>query len=476
MLTRSPTSRRIRLTISLSITFILLLCLTFSILERYKSYHEHGGIVSSANMTDVRMKPTKAFERPLTDEELLPVPPYWVNITAAGSKWLNFKQVRFIEKLDYSSEKVKFKRFNGETSNRKNLDNSNNLQNNQKHFNNKQPKIGFLNGKTALKSKKKSVHNFDYFDIRKCPLCLHKNGDNTFVSSPNDPQSNSTPRDLILTMMTLMSMNAITYIRTLRSTGCKATVVVLVDDIFHEKLTEYEEDVMKNCGMIMINIGKLLPPYDKHIYESRHVLFYAFLRKYRYSFDRVMMIDMADTVFQLDPFTTDFDSTTMVFTTEGYFNNNDPHNNTKWIKIADPMYNVHPSFYDDKIVINGGCFYGSMDGILYFYSIYLKLPCYNNFEIETIDQGYMNYLYHNGFFSHNGLNISLTFPGDYIVSARGHRFDPSPNQDGRFFMQDTINPPGLIHQYNRDRNVLEGVKKICPALPGDQHPFPFFKA
>lgn len=293
----------------------------------------------------------------------------------------------------------------------------------------------------------------------------------------HNPHANSSPRDLIISLISGGYVNFMTYVRTLRSTGCKATVIVLIDDKCYNRLSNRERQVLDECGINLINYGDITPVFKKYIYETRLILMYGIILTYRKQFDRVIIADIFDTIFQSDPFIPGFNNNTMCFTTEGYFNNNDPTNNTKWIKVADPDYFKDIHFYDDKIVINGGLFFGSTDGILLFFKLFLSLKVFDDFTVKTVDQGYMNYLYHRGIFMKNGLNLTLTFPGDYIISARGHKFNLKPSADGLQMMLLSSNPPAVLHQYNRGPSVLESIKKTCPSFgAGDQFPFPVYKS
>ena len=301
-----------------------------------------------------------------------------------------------------------------------------------------------------------------------CPLCgpMH-----------HSPSSNSSSRDLIITVMINMTTNAATFVRTLRSTGCKATVVVFVDQLFMNSLNSRQIKMFAACGVNFINIGQFNQPYKDKVYEARHLLVYDFLLKYRSDFDRVIFIDMADSFFQMDPFTTDFGYYTMGVTSELVTLNNDPTNNTQWIQIADPHYFEDEHFYDDRVAVNAGFVFGSMDGFLKYYSVFFSLLCFKRkFAPETIDQGYVNMLYHKGYFQRAGLDLMVTHPGDWLVSVRGAAFNYRPNRDGLFVMQGTNVAPAAIHQYSRICPVLKGLKSQCSRLWYDKHAFPQLKA
>jgi hypothetical protein len=263
-------------------------------------------------------------------------------------------------------------------------------------------------------------------------------------------------------VMTGSTTNILTFVRTLRSTGCSAAIVIFCDKQFMKVLNRRQEATLTKCGVNFINIGKLYSPYAQYLFETRHLLYYDFLKTYRSSFDRILILDIADTFFQIDPFTTDFGYRTMAVTSELVTLNDDEENNTQWIRIADPDYKSHKAFYNDRVALNAGFLYGSMEGWMHFYNTFLKLPMFEKFEIPTIDQGFMNYLYHRGHYANAGLNLTISHPGDYLLSVRGGEFDPKPNGNGLWKMKGTTVIPGAIHQYNRICPLMKGVHKSCP--------------
>jgi hypothetical protein len=245
---------------------------------------------------------------------------------------------------------------------------------------------------------------------------------------------------------------------------------------FLRALNSRQVRLFEKCGVNFLNIGSLQPGYDKdQLFQIRHVLFYDFLKRFMRQFQRVLIVDLGDTFVQIDPFTTDFGYHTMSVTSELYTLNDDENNNTKWIRVADPDYDSHKSFYDDRVALNAGMMFGSMDGFLTFYNVFLAMPMYKNYEPKTLDQGYLNYMYYRGLFQVAGLNLSVTHPGDYLISVRGGQFHPKPNSDGLYVMRGTPVIPGVVHQYNRICPLLRGLRRTCGRVWYDKTPFPELK-
>jgi hypothetical protein len=299
-----------------------------------------------------------------------------------------------------------------------------------------------------------------------CPLC-----------GPPFPNviGNSAPRDLVLGLMTGITTNAITFVRTLRSVKCLASVVLFVDDQFLSTLGPKGVELMSGCGVTLLNLGKLLPPYADHVFEIRHVFYYDFLVRFRDAFDRVIVVDVADTVFQMDPFTVIFTGKIMAATSEFVTLNADETNNTAWIRIADPEYAKDASFYDDRVALNAGFLYGSMEGFMHFYEVFITIPAFDNFTFQTIDQGYLNFLYYRGHFQRAGLDLKVSHPGDQLLSVRGISFLPDQDKLGKYRVKGFWMVPAAIHQYNRICPILKKISTLCPRLDFDTGGFPVLK-
>jgi hypothetical protein len=146
-----------------------------------------------------------------------------------------------------------------------------------------------------------------------------------------------------------------------------------------------------------------------------------------------------------------------------------------WIKVADPHYPDDPDFYADRMAVNAGFVFGSMEGFLIYYHVLLRQPFYTSFTPETIDQGYINFLYHKRVFEAAGLKLRVTYPGDYLVSVRGGKFEKERNDKGLFMMAEKSGIPAAIHQYNRICPLVAQLEKFCPPLPFDSEPYAVLK-
>lgn len=291
-----------------------------------------------------------------------------------------------------------------------------------------------------------------------CPLCKM---DGYYKSN------SSTPRDFIVTAGFNCTNNIQSFLRSLRSTGCKATVVIFVDDLGFEKLHEFQQMLIFNCGAVLINVGAINKRYyDK--YGSRHLFFFKFIYEYKHLIDRVIFADLFDIFYQEDPFTDDFNSTGAFASTE--FNKfKDCPQNTKWVKSVDKNY--AQDFYADKTALCFGLYYGSINCMLKFYDIIFKQPDWSIFKLKDIDQGYLNYYFYKGIFSSNGLHLRGTRLGDKIVTTRGGQASDHLGPNGEVLLKGSDVVPSVLHNYNRQCKFLQAIQEKCPAMAYDKRAY-----
>ena len=237
-------------------------------------------------------------------------------------------------------------------------------------------------------------------------------------------------------------------------------------------MTQSEKTIFENCGMILIDIGDFQAPYNEHVFEARHIFFFAFLKRFKDKYDRILLLDMADSFIQYDPFTTEISNTTFQTTTE-IVTFETCSVNSQWVKDCDPNYD--PDFYAKKVPLNLGFIYGSIGGFMLYYDFIYRQKDWAEFDIHTIDQGYQNYYYYRGLFAKHGLFLTASLPGDTLVSVRGGKSKLEPNSDGLWVLEGTNRPSAVYHQYNRICPLWKGIQEICPPIGDKEQSFALLK-
>jgi hypothetical protein len=114
--------------------------------------------------------------------------------------------------------------------------------------------------------------------------------------------------------MFLRSASVVPCIRSLRTSGSRCSVVIFTDsDVF---ASIPFRAFLADCGCALISIGKLFSDKRNYLFMLRNSACYDWLRYRDWLFDRVILIDLFDTIFQGDPFTEEITENVIAFSVE----------------------------------------------------------------------------------------------------------------------------------------------------------------
>ena len=280
-------------------------------------------------------------------------------------------------------------------------------------------------------------------------------------------KANSSPRDVILSISFGKIMSIFPFARALRTAGCRARIIIFVDDAAKKKYDLLFYQKLKDCGV------ELIQPNIRHDYNDptfqRYEVFMDYLLLHRSEIDRVITVDIFDTCAQSDPFTTDFRKDQLFLQPEGSILNSDPYNED-WIQCSYDNYKSLGIKSDVKIdlktlknneIVNGGEQAGGIDEMIKFLDMILKT---NNI---CQDQGFINFYYYSGLMKTEfKINVTPLQHGNNLFSAIGILafsgiFDVSNTTSlGSVYVGDKL--PSLIHQFDRSSNFASLIKNACP--------------
>ena len=262
-----------------------------------------------------------------------------------------------------------------------------------------------------------------------------------------NPSADSNRKDLIIGYLNGYTASSLNFIAQLRSANSFATVVLFIEDSFKNYLTDRQKQLLEECGVIKIYIGRIADEYREKGMDTTiaHILFHEFLRLYKDRFSRVIIVEPAKCFIQSDPFTTRYTSRKFAVSQTSSELTNEQYEE---LELIDPHY--ESSFYSDKAPIDPFPMFGSVQSFLMFYGIVFRHEDFKDKNIRASMSAYINYFYHNGFFSRHNFKIRLIQPGDPIFVAQdlpqlltfrsGDRiFDPT-----LYKIKSAPNPPSLI--------------------------------
>ena len=286
-----------------------------------------------------------------------------------------------------------------------------------------------------------------------CPLC------NFTVRNKN--LSNSTPRDLLLVSSVGTIRNVVPLMRTLRTTGSKCSVVLLTDDQAY--IDPISLRIVTECGLQIIRCGNMELPKigeDSYKWSAYSYIYYylrAFLSQNIDKFDRVIICDLFDVVFQGDPFNTQVTYDYINAIDEGVYLK-DSEYNIRWIHYAGPVELTQEDL--DTPYICSGYFSGSAKNMLHLLDVFCE---YVDFATNTPDQGIFNYLFIKG--KQFGLKKN-----PFRVNELVHHTVVSKNIHMKGY-RTLGNIPvrwnnnyyaSVIHQYYKSKYLVKDILKVCP--------------
>lgn len=270
--------------------------------------------------------------------------------------------------------------------------------------------------------------------------------------------SNSNPEDLVLGLIFGgFPNNLLTLARSIRSSGCNDTVVILAcEGIISEFDEEYIQS-LNNCGINLVPIPNFYHRVQKiHGNLLRHAFFSIFLKKYARFFNRVVVLDVYDTYFQIDPFTPNFPKSKVYFSYEALkFKNNDVNN--AWVKLLDSSYTYEK--YMNLYPLCSELFFGYIGNLVKFYDIFVNITHWQWVGYQAQDQGTLNSQFYTGKFGDLvDIDLNRTF-----VSCTGHKLSNLVS-NSNFPRYDDGIVPKVFHQYDRLKETTEFIQNHCPTL------------
>lgn len=306
--------------------------------------------------------------------------------------------------------------------------------------------------------KKGFFYPSDYCTFTKCSTC-------NFVARNDRP--NSTPRDLLLTGMFKRAENIVPMLRTLRSTGSKCSVVVFTDIDIYKQLPPRLLEFVRDCGCTIVDTGVLFSTERRYLFMLRNSAAYDFLRARHYLFDRVLLIDLFDTVFQGDPFMEDLKDDLIGFSEE--HGSVVRGNHIKGCEILCGKKTAH-KYLMWKPMINCGTVVGTIHSMMVFLEQFFALISGLSQEnyvklIETNypDQAIVNVLVRTGILERCGLRVKLFDHTEQFASMfRTHKLQYDFRM-GSYRPNASMPYPLVLHNF--DRTVHEfcwDLLRVCP--------------
>lgn len=302
----------------------------------------------------------------------------------------------------------------------------------------------------------------------KCKPC-------NFIPHNGKATPNSSGRDAILSFGANKLYGLFPFVRSLRTTGSKCRFFILVNSQALRRYSNFYYQNANECGVEFIDIGPVEITRKAAMF-FRYYLFRKFLIKNREKIDRVIFCDLYDTVFQHDPFTTEFGNT--LYFTDEETAIRDNMLNSRWLNSVYRYFKKHPDpdfpiSFDKKSkkkiyqsnIINGGLQAGTVPLLIKFCTVMLKTGNKLKMELLFNDQGFLNLMIYSGCFK-NKFNYTIVPLKTDLFASISHYADVIETEKsikpifGQAGKDGTV--PGVLHQYDRSPKVRTQLIKACP--------------
>ena len=265
----------------------------------------------------------------------------------------------------------------------------------------------------------------------------------------------SSLRDVVIGCAIGKVRNLIVFLKTLRTTGCRANCVFLLDDHAYKNVSKKTIKIVTHYGGQVINCGEVLynKPYDGHNYC--YVFIQNFLEINKGEFDRVLICDLFDSVFQGDPFTKRFVTDALNIVDEGQmFDSIDGRTNIQWLEA----FNFTVSPYSKKKYLCSGAMAGPPDIVSKAINVYLMQ---HKFGEGRHDQAAFNFLYFSGAFKKNKIKVVSRRKNEPIRHMSEIQFSKPELGYGTAINNEHAYAL-IIHHYYVDSQFRDSILRACP--------------
>jgi len=281
-----------------------------------------------------------------------------------------------------------------------------------------------------------------------CPLCK--------FSPFHEPSSSK--HDVILASA-LSEMKRVEYfIRTLRTTGCRARVILFLDNL--NQIDFYWKKILKLCDIEVVLVHYQSDVIHSAPKLSRYYHEYEWLKNNIKDVNRVLHTDTFDVIFQSDPFISDINESNLYFTLEPVTLSESLWTE-KWIEQCYGLEVVQD--FSSEFVSCSGVTLGGAKPYFKYLEILVGSPQWSRCFGHSLDQAHHNYLLFSGDFQSAGLSIEfMDCQSPYLTMHFCCKKQKCTLKSKGVLYINSSNPPVLIHQYNRWKNITQMNFNKCP--------------
>lgn len=269
-------------------------------------------------------------------------------------------------------------------------------------------------------------------------------------------QPNSTVRDLIMTATTEYNLNLLRLVRSIRTSGCIAKIIIFTTDN-----VKFPRSIF-SCGIEQIVTSSLTERALKSPHKIRWEWYLQYLQNNLNQYDRVMHVDAFDTFFFGDPFAFASDYNTLYFQQEGQIIKKCSYNK-RWLMSCHK--DAEKAKILDNMILCSGSLIGGINPFYQFTKLLVGHDAWQDCWKVGFDQGDFNYIFYKKWkrfaLSSNISTKLLTCEDRFMTMFYCMKSPITWNDKNQIITPGTNNTILFMHQYNRFRDLVFFVNEIC---------------
>lgn len=282
-----------------------------------------------------------------------------------------------------------------------------------------------------------------------------------YCNYSNDLYRGSSKRDVLMLAADSYSSGLEIAIKTLRSTGCQAKIIIFASPLFF--FPDDVKPIFDQLDILLINncSEKKGRKYVPHMIRFEYEL--EWLTSHISEVDRVFHSDAFDVLFQKDPFSPEIKTDRLLFVLE-------PHCirscgwNLAWINRC---YNESVlNFMRHQYIICSGSIIGGAKPYLELLKLLVSQPEWTSCYDKSLDQAIMNVIVWTGKVKEAGIKYDLTGCNGNFLTLQWCMLDqhiPINDKDQITSLVGTV--PAFLHQYNRLEWLTRKFYQKCKVFP-----------
>jgi hypothetical protein len=303
----------------------------------------------------------------------------------------------------------------------------------------------------------------DYVPLKqgRCVAC-------TFT--PRNIEADSTEQDLVLVFALGVPLSSEGFVRSLRSTGCRATIAVIADRVAVKTLRPGQLALFEACGCKVFDAGPIAGEMGWAFFIFRHVLAYFFLKDRMNLFRRALVCDLYDTVFQGDPFCSLVTHDFVGISGESVPCDQRQKACARWLTGRRSL-----PWWIETPCKNAGVFIGGVSQLVVFFEVYLAYVRARPQRIvkgcDYVDQVIHNILIHDGSYEEHGVNVKVFNMSSVFWAMNGvWNKQKVVYRIGEYRLFENGPYPLVLHMFDRSRRFCMSVREACAPVfdPGEQ--------